>query len=222
MSLLELKKRGDIELHILGNRGAIEKNLGSGNIIVDFLYPIYSTHDQIGFMRLKKVIGQNILHVPHYNIPVLAKFNLVATIHDLTHIVYPQGSSKKFASIYMKLMVERVLKSSKKVICVSHSTKNMVEKIYGTKALNLDVIHEGADNCFCKIEDKQYLDEIKKKYNLPEKFILYVGSIRKHKNVKMLLESFAKLRDKIPDIWLVVVGRMRHHLDLNQQNVCYM
>jgi hypothetical protein len=56
----------------------------------------------------------------------LAKFNLVATIHDLTHIVYPQGSSKKFASVYMKLMVERVLRLAKRVVCVSYSTKKAI------------------------------------------------------------------------------------------------
>ena len=220
--LSELKKRESIELHILGNRGLIEKHLGVNNTVIDFTYPIYSTQEQIGFLYLKKIIGQNILHVPHYNIPVLAKFNLVATIHDLIHIVYPQGSSKRFASVYMKLMVERVLKSAKRVICVSHSTKKTVEKIYGQKRLNVDVVHEGVGQHFCQIEDKHYLNEVKKKYKLPEKFILYVGSIRKHKNIKMLLESFAQLRKKIPDVWLVIVGKLSHPIDLQKENVLYI
>lgn len=220
--LSELKKREHLELHILGNKNLIEKHLGKNNTVIDFTYPIYSTQEQIGFLYLKKTIGQNILHVPHYNIPVLAKFNLVATIHDLIHIVYPQGSSKKFASLYMKLMVERVLKSAKRVICVSHSTKNTVEKIYGQKGLNVHVIHEGIGQHFSKIEDKHYLHEVKKKYKLPEKFILYVGSIRKHKNIKMLLKSFEQLRKRIPDIWLVIVGKLSHPLDLKKENVLYV
>ncbi len=220
--LSEFKKRDDIELHLLGNKVYIEKHLGSHDKIIDFTYPIYSTQEQLGFLHLKKTIGHDILHVPHYNIPVLAKFNLVVTIHDLVHIVYPQGASKKFASVYMKFMVERILKSAKKIICVSHSTKNTVEKIYGQKGLNMHVVHEGVEKHFSQIEDKHYLGEVKKKYKLPEKFILYVGSIRRHKNIKMLLEAFSALQKKIPDAWLVIVGKLSHYFDFQKKNILYI
>ena len=152
----------------------IEKHLGKHERIIDFPHPIYSTQEQIGFLYLKKTIGSNVLHVPHYNIPVLAKFNLVATIFDLTHIVYPQGSSKRFASVYMKFMVERVLKLAKKIICISHSTKRTIEKVYGQNNLNINVIHAGIEGSFSQIADTDYLAKVKEKYKLPDKFILYV------------------------------------------------
>ncbi|MFA6282456.1 MAG: glycosyltransferase family 1 protein, partial [Candidatus Omnitrophota bacterium] len=185
-------------------------------------HPIYSTQEQLGFLHLKKVIGQHVLHIPHYNIPVLAKFNLVTTIHDLTHIVYPQGASKKFASVYMKFMIERVIKTAKRVICDSRSTECSLRKIYKIENMNIDVIHIGIDKKFCRIEDNKYLQGIKEKYKLPDKFILYVGSIRRHKNIKMLLESFSELRKRIPDVWLVVVGRLNHHFDFTQKNILYI
>jgi glycosyltransferase involved in cell wall biosynthesis len=173
-------------------------------------------------MQLKKTIGTNILHVPHYNIPALVKFNLVVTIHDLIHIVYPQGASKKFASTYMKFMVDRVLKLSKKIICVSESTKEALENIHGEKCLKISVIHEGIDENFFCIENKEYLSQIKTRYKLPDKFILYVGSIRRHKNIKTLLEVFEKLKVKLPDVYLVIVGRFSQALNLNQDGVLYL
>ncbi|MDD4182235.1 MAG: glycosyltransferase family 1 protein [Candidatus Omnitrophica bacterium] len=220
--LTEFKKQKEINLHLLGNKILIGKYLGINENIIDFDYPIYSTQEQLGFLHLKKIIGSNILHIPHYNIPVLTNFKLVATIHDLIHIVYPQGASKKFASVYMKLMVERVLKKAKKIICVSNSTKNSLEKIYGEKNLNVNVIYEGVEENFSQINDTTYLFRVKEKYKLPQKFILYVGSLRRHKNIKMLLESFSKLRERLPDASLVVVGRLSHHFDFNKKNVLYI
>lgn len=220
--LSEFKTRPDIELHLLGNKVYIEKHLGTHNNIIDFNYPIYSTQEQLGFLHLKKIIGQHVLHIPHYNIPVLAKFNLVTTIHDLTHIVYPQGASKKFAYVYMKFMIERVIKTAKRVICDSRSTEHSLRKIYEIENINIDVIHIGIDKKFCRIEDNKYLQSIKEKYKLPDKFILYVGSIRRHKNIKTLLEAFSHLRKKIPGMWLVVVGRLSHHFDFGQKNVLYI
>lgn len=217
----QFNKRGDIELNLLGNKEDIEKHLGTTQNVINFTYPIYSTQEQFGFVRLKKTIGSDVLHVPHYNIPVLSKFNLAVTLHDLIHIVYPQGASKRFASTYMKFMVDRVLRSSKRVICVSESTKNSLEKIYGKKCSNINVIHEGIDEKFCRL-DANYLSLVKEKYKLPEKFILYVGSIRRHKNIAMLLESFSTLKKKLNDVFLVVIGRHSQDFDFKKENVIYL
>ena len=160
--LKELKKKNNLELIILGNKDLIKKYLEIKENVINFNYPIYSTQEQLGFLQIKKTIGSNILHIPHYNIPVLANFKLVATIHDLIHIVYPQGASKKFASVYMKLMVERVLKKAKKVICVSNSTKDSLLKIYGERKHNINVIYEGIEGNFSQIEDTTYLFRIRK------------------------------------------------------------
>lgn len=219
--LSEFKRNSALELNLLGNRGKIKKYLDIDKDIIDFNYPIYSTQEQFGFVGLKKKIGSNILHVPHYNIPVLAKFNLAVTLHDLIHIIYPQGASKRFAFTYMKFMVDRVLRLSGRVICVSESTRNSLEKIYGKKCSNVSVIHEGIDEKFCR-QDKIFLSQVKEKYKLPDKFILYVGSIRRHKNIEMLLEAFAELRRKYPEIWLVIVGRKSHHFDFEKENVLYI
>jgi glycosyltransferase involved in cell wall biosynthesis len=218
----ELKKYRDLELNILGDRTLVEKHLGIKENIVDFTYPIYSVQEQLGFLKFKKLIKENILHVPHYNIPVLTEFNLIVTLHDLIHIIYPKGASKRFASLYMRFMMERALKSAKRVICVSNSTKDAIEKIYGLKSSNTTVIYEGVDEKFSKIKENDYLKSIKDKYKLPDKFILYVGSIRKHKNIHVLLESFSRLAKRMPDVRLVIVGRRSHSFDFKKDNIIYL
>ena len=216
-----IAKDEELNLHILGNRYKVKKFLGIEDNIIDFDEPIYSLQEQFGFLRLKKIIGDHILHVPHYNIPILTRFNLIATIHDIIHVLCPEGAKSKLASIYMKFMVKKVLKSAKQIICVSDSTRMSIEKLFKVERNNVTIIHEGIDNIFSRISDSEYLKSIKKKYELPDRFILYVGSIRKHKNIEGLLDSFEQFNKKIPDVWLVIVGRYSQPIDLKRQNVLY-
>ncbi|MFA5500375.1 MAG: glycosyltransferase family 1 protein [Candidatus Omnitrophota bacterium] len=212
----------ELDLHILGQRERIKKALGMVNNIIDFNAPIYSIREQVGFLRLKKIIGNDILHVPHYNIPVLKKFNLVVTLHDIIHILYPTGAKNKAASIYMKYMVKKALSSAEQVICVSNSTKESIEKLFGIQGGNLTVIYEGIDKVFSRITDQEYLDSIREKYKLPERFILYVGSIRRHKNITGLLAAFEQFTKRVPDIWLVIAGRYSQPINLKRPRVLYL
>jgi|GEM_PF-880107 len=211
-----------IDLYLLGNREKIKKFLPFQAKVIDFDYPIYSIEEQIGFLRVKKIIGNDILHVPHYNIPVLARFNLVATIHDLIHIVYPQGASGKLAPLYMKFMVNRILKSAKAVICVSRVTKDEIENRFMQKGRICNVIYEGVDKVFTKMNDPAYMNSIREKYKLPDKFLLYVGSIRRHKNIAALLYSFEQFKRKMPEIRLVMVGRLSQDIKITGDGVIYL
>lgn len=220
--LPEIAKDASIELHILGNRSLIEKFFSGPGKIIDFNYPIYSIQEQIGFIKLKSIIGNNLLHIPHYNIPIFVPYNLIVTIHDLTHILYPRGANNYCARFYMDGMVRKALRKAKKVICVSSATKEMVQQYYKISGVALDTIHEGVDDVFTKIADRGFLDTVKQKYNLPNTFILYVGSIRKHKNIIMLLEAFLRIRKELPQVSLVLVGKLSQSFNLHLDGVRYL
>ena len=226
-----------LDLILLGNRGKIKKFLSISSDIIDFDHPIYSIQEQLEFLKIKKTIRNDILHVPHYNIPVLAKFNLVATVHDLIHIIYPQGASGRLAPLYMKFMMRRIMKSARAVVCVSQATKEDIGKRFAQKngdspnqreidalgqAPFLHVIYEGVDKVFAKIDDLAYLKSIKEKYKLPDKFILYVGSIRRHKNIGALLDSFSQFKKRMPETQLVMVGRLSQDIDIKREGVVYL
>ena len=230
--LVSITKESSVDLYLLGNREKIKRLFPFQVKVIDFDCPIYSIQEQFGFLKLKGVIGDDILHLPHYNIPILVKFNLIATIHDLIHIIYPEGASGKLAPMYMKFMVKRVLKTAKAVICVSQATKDEIEKRCMDSRFrgndkrkgmaHLSVIYEGVDEIFEKITDLAYLKSIKDKYRLPDKFILYVGSIRRHKNIRALLDSFESFRKRSPGTSLVMVGRLSQDIDIKREGVIYL
>jgi glycosyltransferase involved in cell wall biosynthesis len=65
----------------------------------------------------------------------------------------------------------------------------------------------GVGESFSKISDEKQLDEIRRKYNLPEKFILYVGLVEPRKNIALLLKAYRDLQNQGIPHALVIVGR---------------
>ena len=88
--------------------------------------------------------------------------------------------------------------------------------------MKLHVIYEGIDKTFGKITDFAYLKSIKEKYKLPDKFILYVGSIRRHKNIGALLDSFSRFKKRMLETQLVMVGRLNQDIDIKRDGVLYL
>jgi glycosyltransferase involved in cell wall biosynthesis len=66
------------------------------------------------------------------------------------------------------------------------------------------------------------LKSVKEKYKLPDKFLLYVGSIRRHKNIRALLDAFDAFRLKNPQVSLVMVGRRSQDIDVGGKGVVYL
>ncbi|MCL2259819.1 MAG: glycosyltransferase family 4 protein [Fibromonadales bacterium] len=186
----------------------IMENIGY-DVVLDnsnFPYKNYSIKEQLFFpyrkLRREKV---DVLHVPHLNIPIFYKGKLVVTIHDLTHLRYPQFLPSKFHYYYFKFMLGMATKKASKIITVSHNTKKDIIDFFNTEPDKIKVIHSGVGKEFV-IKPKDEVSYLYKKYNiLPEKkIILYVGNLLPHKNVNSLLKASHLIKK---DHVLVLVGK---------------
>ena len=98
----------------------------------------------------------------------------------------------------------------KKIITVSNFSKSEIVRYTQADPDKIHVISNGIDtDTFCQISDKHALNECREQYNLPEKFILYVGNVKPHKNIKRLLEAFYLFQQEHSDHSLVIVGKVR-------------
>jgi len=134
-----------------------------------------------------------------------SKTKKVLTIFDLTPILFPQFFIK-LTNFYTKLF-PAVLKNTDHVITISENSKNDIRKIFKTPKEKITVTHLGIDGKFKPIKDKEYLEKMRKKYNLPERFILFVGTIEPRKNLPLLFSAFAKIKNNF-GVKLVIVGKM--------------
>jgi len=168
--------------------------------------PKYSIREHFSLSHQAKKYDIQLFHEPHYTLPYFLECKKVVSIHDLIHLKFPQNLPAKKAYIYAKFMIGQAVKKSDKILAGSENTKNDVMEIFKTNQRKIEVIYYGVDEIFKPINDQNVLENFRNKYKLPDKYILYSGSVRKHKNLENALKAYAMLKDKSYDLVLAGVG----------------
>jgi glycosyltransferase involved in cell wall biosynthesis len=148
----------------------------------------------------------DLLHCPDFLIPPTLNKNIVLTIHDLAFIRFPQFNFDWFIKKYTKEVTKNA-QIAKRIIAVSHNTKNDIVDLFGINPEKVDVTHEAADEVFRKLIEGEKKYSLQKKYNISKKFILSVGTIEPRKNFETLIRAFNTLKKDGFDIQLVIAGR---------------
>lgn len=134
----------------------------------------------------------------------------VLTMHDLAFIRYPQFYKAIDRVLYRKKYGASA-RHADHVIAVSESTRQDVIDIFGVEPERVSVVYQGCSPIFAQAKPEQAAF-VRGHYQLPERYILFVGSIEERKNLRLAVEALAGLRDK--DIALVAVGRRTPYCDL--------
>ena len=127
----------------------------------------------------------------------------IVTIHDLIFIRYPEFYNWIDARIYYYKLIYSC-RVSDRIVAVSNQTKNDLVRFLDISPEKITVIHQGCNACFWKDYRKEFHQEVKTKHHLPEKYLLYVGTIEERKNLLSLIMAIHKKGINIP---LVVIGR---------------
>ena len=151
----------------------------------------------------KLVGGADVFFAPNLNFfPVSKKCRLAATFHDLSFERYPYFFPFK-TRLWHELFVNprKISHTAEKLIAVSQSTKKDLETIYKTTPGKISVVHHGISGNF-RIIDRNgpKLLDIQKKYNLPYKFILYLGNVEPRKNIESVIAAYKDLVKKNKDL----------------------
>ncbi len=168
---------------------------------------IYSLTEQWEVYR--KAQAFDLLHVPNFNVPILRKRRFVATIHDLTYVHEPSASGSLIGRKYAQSLLGHIAKHAQAVIAVSEYTKNdFLNAFPAARSDRIIVTHEAASAHFKYSPDTEKILSFRKKFNLEKPFVLFVGSLKPHKNIAALLEAMKRVRAKHGlDHELVIVGK---------------
>jgi len=175
---------------------------------IEFDSPIYGIKEQLKFpyKKLRKE-RPDVLHVPHYNVPIFYNGKMIVTIHDLTHLVHPEFLPNKLAYFYAKFMMWIAIKKATKILTDSENTKKDILKHFKVNPNKIEVIYIGVGTEFIK-KDKIHIQYLYDKFRIPKekKILMYVGNLKPHKNLERLLEAYSKTNNK-DDMCLLLVGK---------------
>lgn len=147
------------------------------------------------------------------------KIKIVTIIHDISFNFYPQFI-KFWDLFFLKNLIPKSLKRADKIIAVSKFTQDEIIKYYKVDPKKADWFHNAVSEDFSAQDiSEEKIRAVKKKYDLPERYILYIGTLQPRKNIPALIEAFALLKVeldlglKFNYLKLVVAGGKAHNYD---------
>ena len=166
--------------------------------------PIYTLSEQWLIARASR--RADLLHVPHYNAPLLYRGLLIVSIMDVIHLSLPIRHHKLSAHFYAKLMLNAVARKADHVVTVSAFSKGEIVRTLGIPESKITVIPCGVSEEFRVSRSCLQLPSVAEELGIRNPFLLYVGNLKPHKNVTTLLRAFAQLRQsrKISHSLLIV------------------
>lgn len=167
--------------------------------------PIYTLREQMAVPWAAR--HADLLHVSHYNAPLLHSGRLLVTIYDLTHITHPAIRHSLGAWAYFRPMFHLAARKALHIITVSlYSKAQIVERLRVAPA-KVTVIPLGVDERFHSVERELASEQVRAALGVCRPYVLYVGNLKPHKNVVSLLRAFALLgKRRALDLELVILG----------------
>jgi glycosyltransferase involved in cell wall biosynthesis len=156
--------------------------------------------EQVSFPRACRRQGVELAHVPYFASPLFPTTPTVVTVHDLIPMLLPAYRGSMLVRLY--------------VLTDSEASKWDIVHLLDIPSERVRVIYLAADDIYQPVLDRHRLAAIRRKYGLPQSYLLYLGGFDQRKNVSTLLKAFAQLakdsRFKIRDsrVYLVVAGRL--------------
>ena len=165
---------------------------------------LYGIREQVFLPRLLKKGSVDIFHTPSFACPVFVGCKVIMTIHDMIHVLFQEDSSIAH-KLYYSYIVRRASENARRIITVSKNSKSDIINYLNLSPEKVVVTYNAVDERFKKSNESD-VDEMKERFGIKGRFILYVGNQKPHKNVRLLIEAYQLLKGK-ENIKLVIVGK---------------
>jgi glycosyltransferase involved in cell wall biosynthesis len=179
------------------------KNKNFHKVLADV--PWYGAQEQVVMPGIFSASNLDLLHVPHFNAPLLYRGKMVVTIHDLTMLKFGgRETSTLPAPLFfakragLRLVTESAARRSAAVIVLSRFVKDDVAKTFGISPKNISVTYEaGILEGKGRADREREIENVLEKYRITKPYFLYVGAFYPHKNVDRLVEAVKILNEKL-------------------------
>ena len=165
---------------------------------------------RIGWMQMRAqsalaTLRPDVAHFTNGMIPIAAPSPTVVTVHDMSLRLYP-GCHPVRRLLLNRPLMHVAIRQASAIVTVSHSARRDLLRLHGVAPDRVAVVHEAASPVFRPIADRDRLEDMRARYHLPRRFMLYVGTIEPRKNLVRLMAAFAEARRRGIPHHLVCVG----------------
>ncbi|MBX7101656.1 MAG: glycosyltransferase family 4 protein [Myxococcaceae bacterium] len=177
--------------------GALHPRLTQIRCAAEFLSPL----EQPAMLAALTLSGPALFHATSFSVPLLWPGKLVATLHDATHLALTESSSLTI-NAYYKAVVRPRASRAKALITVSEFSRGELAAHLQLAPERLQVIPNGVDTAF-RMATESELADFRARRGLPERYFAAIGSLKHHKNLKVL----GPIAESLPARLTLLAGR---------------
>src|SRR5205809_3456958 len=166
----------------------------------------YSIREQIELPRLLRANRVDLLHSPHFMLPLRRTCPSVVTIHDVIYLACKEDLPSRVGRLYYRTMMAAAARSADRIITDSEFSKQDIMRYLHVAPSKIDVIYPAVAADFHKVADESRLQQVRARYGINGKYLLYTGIFKPRKNHAGLLRAFKHLLGTVGDAQLVIAG----------------
>ncbi len=160
-----------------------------------------------------KLNGIDVLLSTGMTAPLICPAASFLVIFDMQHINQPQNFQKRYL-FFLRSIIYLSARASRCVITISRKSKEDIGRFYKIKPDAIGITYMACDHAAFFRRTPEEISSVRKRYNLPGRFILYIASSLPHKNYERLLKAFRKVREIDKEISLVLIGARDYGQDV--------
>jgi len=168
----------------------------------------YSIREQMELPRILRRHRVDLLHSPHFNLPLVCPCPRVVTIHDVIYLACPGDLGSSLGRYYYKAMMYAAVRLADRIITDSNFSRDQIRRFLKTDR-GVEVIYPAVDPGFQSVSDPARLQEVQARFGITHDYILYAGIFKPRKNHAGLLRAFRRFLDLGGDATLVIAGPMK-------------
>jgi len=168
-------------------------------------FPRMWTHLRLSWEMLR--VPPDVLFVPAHVLPLIRPRLSLVTVHDLGFLRFPQAHPV-CQRLYLLLSTRWNVRVASHVIADSVATKQDITRYYRVDPDKVSVVYPGVDETLSPVQNQASIDQVKRRYGINGRYLLYLGTLQPRKNLSRLVKAFAEiLPDVDQDMKLVLAGK---------------
>ena len=168
----------------------------------------YSIREQVELPRILREHKVDLLHSPHFLLPLSRPCPTVVTIHDVVYIACAQDMQSRLGRLYYSVMMHASSRLATRIITDSIFSKNEIVRWLGVDPGTVSVIYPAVDTAFRPVPDSSEREALLSEYGIDREYILYAGIYKGRKNHAGLLRAFQHFLARGGEAQLVIAGPM--------------
>lgn len=149
----------------------------------------------------------DVTFVPAHTLPLWFPGPAVVTVHDLGYVYFPDAHPPA-ARRYLDWSTRHSVRRATRVLVDSLATAQDLAAHYGVPEHRIALVYPGVDEALAPVVDRSALDAVRARYGLPERYLLFVGTLQPRKNIARIVQAYGRWRARqaSPDVALVLAG----------------